>query len=217
MNGRCEMTASRDVRIVFVNGPPRSGKDTVGQLIVQTSPREVRLCKFATEVKERAHLAYRLFDKRTRRPAAADALEAVKDHPLPLLLGKTPREIYIAFSEAFMKPLHGDDIFGRLLLDRLKYELACEGGLPEEKKTEIIVITDSGFKEEAEVIVDHFGIGQCRFIHLCRSGCDFSGDSRGYVNHAAMTYVVDNPEGDMKGLLENLRPAIGDLLLGIVK
>lgn len=211
------MTTSRKVKIVFVNGPPRSGKDTIGMVIAKESPRVVRVCKFATELKERVHAAYRLFDKRTRKPIAAEALESIKDHPQPFFMGRTPREVWIAFSEAFMKPLHGKDVFGRLLLSRLQYELACEDGLSAEKQTEAIVITDSGFQEEAAVIVRHFGADSCRLIRVHRHGHDFAGDSRDYVNLAIETHDVDNPEGDPKGLLENLRPAIGDLLLGIVK
>lgn len=212
------MTTSRNVRIVFVNGPPRSGKDTVGVVIAKESPRVVRICKFATEVKDRVHAAYRLFDKQARRPLPSEALESIKEHPQSFLLGKTPREVYIAFSETFMKPLHGEDIFGRLLLGRLQYELACEGGLPAEKQTEVVVITDSGFKPEAGVIVEHFGADSCRLIRVHRHGHDFSGDSRDYANIPGIeVHDVDNPEGDLKGLLANLRPAIGDLLLGIVR
>jgi len=211
---------SSNVKIVLVNGPPRSGKDTVGAIIVKESPRIVRCCKFATELKDRVHAAYRLFDKRTRKPIVTEALESVKDHPQPFFLGKTPREIYIAFSEVFMKPLHGKDIFGRLLLGRLQYELECEGGLPPEKRTEVIVITDSGFRKEVEMLSAHFGVHNCRLIQVHRHGCDFSGDSRGYLDVSDIgmeVHEVVNPEGDLSGLLTNLRPAIGDLLLGIVK
>ena len=101
-------------KIILLNGPPRCGKDYAGNLL--TGPG-ARVAKFAHVLKERTHAAYSILHR--GQPAPHDWFETTKDEPCGEFLGRTPREAYIAFSEQFMKPLHGVDIFGRLLLAEL--------------------------------------------------------------------------------------------------
>ena len=69
-----------------------------------------------------------------------------------------------------MKPTFGPQIFGVLACQRLKTVA----------EHETIVITDSGFRAEAEPIVQMFGPKNCYKIEIYREGCDFVGDSRSY-------------------------------------
>ena len=153
-------------KIILLNGPPRCGKDYAGNLL--TGPG-ARVAKFAHVLKERTHAAYSILHR--GQPAPHDWFETTKDEPCGEFLGRTPREAYIAFSEQFMKPLHGVDIFGRLLLAELaKHE------------DDLVIVTDSGFREEAEVLVKHYGAHNVRHVRLHREGRTFSGDSRGYID-----------------------------------
>jgi len=160
--------------IVFVNGPARSGKDTFGTAMVDAfGSRRVYLTKMAKALKERTHALYGLtgWIERDVLPAH-DAFEDVKDAPNACFLGLTPRQAYIAVSERYMKPLHGQDVWGRMLLRDIQ---EC----PHEP--EIVVITDSGFAAEALPTINHFGAERCILVRLRRHGFTFEGDSRGYI------------------------------------
>ncbi len=85
-------------KIILVNGPPRSGKDTIGQLLCQRLP--LVLDKFARKLKEAAHALYGMPE------LPHDHFEACKDTPLEQFFGKSPRQVYIAVSETYFKPLH---------------------------------------------------------------------------------------------------------------
>jgi hypothetical protein len=82
------------------------------------------------------------------------------------------REAMIAFSETYMKPLFGNDIFGKLCFSRCVEQTAFY---------QHFVIDDSGFFEEAYHIISRVGADACHLVRLHRQGCDFSKDSRGYI------------------------------------
>lgn len=172
-------------RILLVNGPPRSGKDTVGHIL--RLHFHAKIDKFARRLKEMAHELYGL------RGLAHDAYEEQKDTPLPVFKGKTPREIYIALSETYFKPLHGEDIFGHLLWDDIKDERG------------LIVITDSGFLPEARVLIDEVGVENVRLIRVHRPGSDFSGDSRSYISIPEVAEVDINNDGTLAELEQIVR------------
>lgn len=159
-------------QIVFVNGPPRSGKDTVGDIIRTQGRGFFVICKFAQELKERTHGAYNL------RIATGEALphnffEKVKDKPSRYFEGLTPRQAYISMSEEYFKPKFGADIFGRWLRRRILNTTAKADGF---------IITDSGFAEEAVPIVKAFDAKNCVLLCVLRKNCDFKGDSRSYLD-----------------------------------
>lgn len=165
------------MKIVFLNGPPRCGKDTAGNILQGSAG--YRVAKFAAILKERTHALYG-----KHLPHAA--FESSKDQPQGFFLGATPRQAYIAVSERLMKPLHGEDVFGRLLLEHIRpmAVLRLTG----------VAITDSGFAAEAAPIVAWAGAAQCRLIRIHREGCTFNGDSRGYIELPGVpTVEVVNP------------------------
>lgn len=190
------------MRIVFINGAPRSGKDSAGRLI--TGATRFGPCisvKFAAVVKERCHAIYQIMNG-LGTPAPHDYFEDVKDRPSRRFFGQTPRECYKAFSERYMKPLHGKDIFGKFLLR----ELQKAEGMP--GRPELVLITDSGFREEAVPIVNWFGPLNCTLLRLHRQGYTYEKDSRGLIDLSdlgVLTVDVNSPDGDMEGLLENIR------------
>ena len=179
-------------KIILVNGPPRAGKDTA----YEAYPDGVR-CKFAQAVKEGTHAAFGLDPKEY----PMDVFEAVKDEPNVLFFGKTPREAYIAYSEMFMKPFTGDKmVFGKLLIRWIEtYEEAREKAQAEPVP---FIVTDSGFREEAEAIVGHFGAENVKLICVHRDGCTFEGDSRSYIDLTDLGVstedVVNDDIGDYK-------------------
>jgi len=153
-------------RLLLVNGPPRSGKDTVGEVLKEWFPGKVYVTKFAKILKERTHALYGMAG------TEHDYFEAIKDVPNAAFLGLTPRKAYIGVSELLMKPQHGQDIFGNLLIE----DIETNGFL-----ADLVVVTDSGFEAEALPLINAYGRVNSNLIRLCRPGTNFEGDSRSYI------------------------------------
>lgn len=142
------------MRIVLLNGPRRVGKDTAARAIAAAVPAVVIGQSHA--LKRRVHAAYHLRDD-WGQPLEHDAFEDRKDEPAPEFLGRTPREACIAFSEAFMKPLHGEEVFGHILAAEL---LAVSGAC------RWAVVPDSRFAPEAFPLIRAFGAPNILLIRL---------------------------------------------------
>jgi len=159
------------MKILLINGPPRSGKDTVAKIIKQAGASLVHLEKFAQPIKTCVPLAYSIpldqWEKDLDTPNN-------KDLSHDLLYGETPRDVQISFSEDWLKLLNGEDIFGKLLLRRIE-RLNSQW-------FQCVVISDSGFREEAKVLVEYYGAVNCRLWRMQREEHNFRGDSRGYID-----------------------------------
>lgn len=181
-------------RIIFVNGPPRSGKDFAGQVL---SDREdlglTNVVKLSAILKERTHALYMLFDQEGR-PLRHNFFEHNKDTPMRKFHGISPREAYISVSELWMKPTHGSGILGEWLIQKLRTSEGYVSG----RWTHII--TDSGFIEEAETIVNEYGSENCTLVRIAREGYNFSGDSRSYIDllhRGVATHDIGNDGGKL--------------------
>lgn len=163
------------MKVIFFNGPPRSGKDYAGDVLRSLCPA-ARVVKFAGVLKERTHGLYGIC--RGGRVVPHDYFEERKDERMDEFMGLTPRQAYIAVSEDFMKPRHGQAVFGELLAKELSQ--AAYDACP------VVAVTDSGFVEEAATIVQHVGPKQCRLVQIEKPGCSFQGDSRGYIDLTPM-------------------------------
>jgi hypothetical protein len=155
------------------------------------------MVKFAQPLKEKTHALY------GRSELHQDAFEYTKDKPSPVFLGLTPREAYIGVSERLMKPLHGVDIFGKLLLNKMLHDRA-EG----------YVISDSGFAPEALPIIESFGRDNCILvrIHAEERGCSFKSDSRSYIELPVAGTVDVLNDNDKAKFLNQATHAINDVL-----
>lgn len=153
-------------KIVLFNGPPGSGKDTLANGIHEIY--ESALVKFAAPIKENCRNIYGLTQNEWD---AIDGDQQAKIEPHEAFFGQTCRQVQINFSELFLKPTHGEDIFGKLVVAKIM-----------RMKSELILVSDSGFRREAEVLVDKFGAENVLLVRIYRQGTTFEGDSRGYIN-----------------------------------
>lgn len=158
------------MKIIFLNGPPNSGKDQAAKYIAEFL-KNTRHEKFSKELKERCHGAFFLWNH--DGVCDHDRWESVKDEPLSDFDGMTPRQAYIAFSENFVKPTFGDDALGQWLVKDLRKD---------RRETVTALISDSGFAGEAQVLVDEFGAENCTLVRIHREGYTFDNDSRGYIS-----------------------------------
>lgn len=160
-----------DMRFILLNGPPGSGKDTAGKILMGRYGYEsVSIGKFSKRLKESVHSDHGY----SHLPH--DYFEDCKDDPLPLFFGKSPRQAYIFKSEVMVKPHFGDQYYGRLYLrDALAaYRLGSR----------MIAVTDSGFASEVQPLIEVVGLDSIFLVHIHAEarGKTFANDSRSYLD-----------------------------------
>lgn len=150
--------------IMLLNGPPGCGKDTLANAFVRVHGFG-HIEKFAQPIRD---AAIATFPSVTR-----ENFEKLKSEPL-CDSQSTLRDWMIRYSEHQMKPMFGKHIFGKLLCERVQRQRALGDNL--------VIITDSGFAEEAQYLIDHLE-SDVRFVlvHMHRKSTSFAGDSRSHI------------------------------------
>lgn len=157
-------------RIILFNGPPRCGKDTAARACFEC---------------EDLNGHFRVFDRMSMpiKRAFASMMgipidkwgnvahwEYCKEEVIPVL-GVSFRQWQIDFSERFMKPLYGENIFGRLFVGRQLRQY----------KAGIIFVPDCGFDVEYQTLAHHLDPASVLVVKIYRPNTDFKGDSRTYL------------------------------------
>lgn len=165
--------------VILLNGPPRSGKDTLAlylqnkynfehlqikEILVQTT---VKLFDISRE----------LWDEKyeTHKEVKLDYLSIFRGGPFSGELHRfTPREALIYVSEHIIKPVYGEGIYGRVIAKKIEQKT---------KKGDrtSFVISDAGFDKEISEIVKKVGEKNVYVIKLSRRGFTFANDSRNYL------------------------------------
>lgn len=176
------------MKIIFLNGPPRSGKDSAATAL-QVRFTGIAEMKFSDPVKTAVHAAFGLAH-------GAGGFEKRKDEPCAEFFGQIPRQCYINHSEKYMKPLYGQDIFGKLFVRRTDFI--------QYSHKKVIVISDSGFASEAQPVIEKFGAENCMLVRIHRQGCNYSKDSRSYLElPVAYTTNIHN-DGELEDLAHRI-------------
>lgn len=179
--------------IIVLNAPPSSGKDHIADLLLEAIPnshhREVKEMLFSVAIKAAGvtpQLWAALYDRH------------YKEKPCPYLMidGKnvSPREWMIHCSEDLIKPVFGNDAFGKAAVMSLKKDFPKGKG--------VIVYSDGGFKEELQCLGEYASStgGDLFLFRIHREGYGWGNDSRSYLNLSDNGIVghefdVTNPEG----------------------
>lgn len=187
------------MKTILLNGPPRSGKDTIGGLYTFSSKWRTKIEKFSAPIKAALKETFSLTDKEF---AFFD--NEWKDKPHPRLLGFTWRFWCIEYSERFMKIYGGEKVFGNMLAQKMASDT---------EYYDFTFITDSGFDPEAEALIQDYP-GDFYLFQLYRDGCDFSNDSRNYLKQstkdlisADRCFTIEN-----NGTVEELKYKIDNIL-----
>jgi hypothetical protein len=184
--------------VIFINGPPRAGKDMLGEYLLKKNPG-FEVVKLAKILKERTHALYGGADLKH------DHFEDVKDQPNEFFLGWSPRQAYINVSERYMKPVHGDQIYGELFIKEIKERFSAPRGY---------LITDSGFVSETLPIFKHFGADHCILVRIHGRGA-FAGDSRSFLDLPIYTIDVTN-DGDKHTFQKKVEYALNPILHAMI-
>ena len=158
------------MNIIFLNGPPRSGKDTIGQYLIDKGWNPD---KFAFPIRT----MLRGFG------LTGSEFDLIKDEQGAAYAGMSWRQVAISYSEDWAKKKFGDGIFGQLCACRCTQDYTSIGARN-------FVITDCGFTRELEVC-DGVLRAWCRsqgvryesmLMRVHRPGYDYSNDSRSRVD-----------------------------------
>lgn len=167
------------MKIICVNGPPGSGKDTVGTLLNEIYGG-VQIVKFAGPMDDIVMNMLGM-DKETFQIYRNEKKE---EKLIQWGCHVTMRELLIRISEGLIKPCFSKIWFAEQCAQRV---IKLEG------YNQPIVITDSGFQYE----FDHFkeclkDFADIRLIQLTRKGCTFDNDSREPVSDGENTIYINN-------------------------
>lgn len=184
-------------RVILLNGPPRCGKDTASEFLCSWLNGVPQ--KISKILKLKTHAFYGLVGL-DNRPVPHDWFEDAKDEPQACFEGLTPRQAYIAMSEQYIKPVHGDGYLGKVLAGLIR----SSDQILRAERTH--VVSDSGFRGEAEELVREFGAENIRLVRITRPGYDFKHDSRGYIDLSDLGVecvdIVNPGDSNFRAVLE---------------
>lgn len=154
---------------VFLNGPPRSGKDSLADALTYSLGFEKR--RFAQPLRDAIAAFFGL-----STDEIDNIVETQKGHPSPALYGAEIRHLMIELSERWAKPHICDDVFGRRFLRSYLEEYD-----PLSKHRARIVVADTGFPrvELPALINQRLGNDHFLVVRIRREGCVW--DSRGPI------------------------------------
>lgn len=162
---------------ILFNGPPRAGKDTAVNALVDTIVEDFEIIKFTGPVKDLTHRNHGL-------ECAQDAYEINKDTPLPEFGGRTPREAYIDTSTN-LKKVSGIDAVAKLFVEAIHASNAS-----------VILNPDVGDDMEALAVANSLGRDNVLVLRIHKDGHDFSKDCRTWVQSDELTIIdIVNEDG----------------------
>lgn len=179
--------------VVILNGPPKCGKDTLAERLVEHG---YKILMFKDGLYE-ATAAY--YDLPLEYVAHLCTDRRYKDFPHSAFGSMSPREALIHVSEDVWKPQFGARVFGERLA-----EAAYDFGN--------VIVPDGGFKDELNAVEASHNV---TVVRLHRKGYDFKGDSRTYAEeswrHYQDTRILDLhlEEGEIDKGVSDLLKLIG--------
>lgn len=170
------------MNIILFNGPPGCGKDTAAHAVYldrEYADGDTWWDRFSAPHK---HAFAAITDTELDEFLNNLCYEPIKEGALEFLFGKSYRNWQQDFSEKFMKPLYGDDIFAKLFVIRAEAYA---------RDPDTILIPDAGFSIEATTVRALMPRARILLLRIHRPGCDFSNDTREYITVPGANTVLD--------------------------
>lgn len=153
-------------KIIFLNGPPRSGKDHAIGALRPILPAFGHM-KLSLPLKQSAAAILGL---------PMQELEPIKDKLLPQF-NMSYRDMQIQVWQQMMLTL-GEDWLGKCLVNAIAAQ-----------DEDTIIVSDAGRQAEMIPVIRKYGASNCAIIQIVCPGTSFDGDIRGYVNNPGIHTV----------------------------
>ena len=185
------------MRFVVINGAPGVGKDTLGNLVMQQL-NNAGINTIHGRIKDVLYEAtarrYNLIDLDHWIHICNDS--ELKETPMAILDGKTPRQVLQYESEEVIKVRLGiDGVVKQYVAD-----LHTKHGEYKLRRS-VIVFTDGGFQSETDYLRDN-GLPWASplITRLCRLGHSFQGDTREYLCDPKFIFLNQYSTDDLNNM-----------------
>lgn len=188
------------MKIIITNGPPRSGKDTLCNLILEgITDHDLIPLSYKKTLYVGVARRYGLSVEAVYQ-MNADTL--IKDEPSQLFGGKSVRQALIFESEEVIKKELGPQGVAIQTFKLLEEEYGKE-----RLKNAVLYCSDGGFNSELDAAYDFFGIGveDVYIIRMLREGCSFEGDSREFLDYPDTVIRNDSDLKHLKSYLPRIQ------------
>lgn len=179
-------------KLIILNGPPRSGKDTAANYLWYKVGR-AQIMRMSSPLKSGLHAFFHMTQEEIKAAENSKGATAADDVPLDFLYDKTWRNAQISLSEDWAKQFFGPDVFGRIFARRL---LAAT--------SDVIICPDSGFAHEWALPVQYVRPQNALLLKLHRPGATFEGDSRGYIDLPNVRTIWIHNDGEQTTFEKNI-------------
>ena len=156
------------VKVVIFNGPPSSGKDEAAKFIERNAGFDTELVAFKKKLTELTCMIHGVDPY-----LWAERYDDHKEEPWDQLGGLSQRRALQIVSEDVIKPVYGNDYFGKATLKDII--TLIENGMR-------VGISDCGFKEELQTLLTYFKPEELLLVRTHRPGYSFDGDTRSYLH-----------------------------------
>jgi len=179
-------------KVVIFNAPKDSGKDFMVEQLSDILEHRA----FKTELYKNTSDYYGV-DIETVIELASN--RDTKEVPHNLFQGKSPRQALIHTSENVYKPKHGQDYYGKALVQGL------DGGH--------YGVSDGGFQSEFDTLTGLLGYQNVLLIRMFTQTSTFEGDSRRYIEDHKGCVVYDVFNAKTEKDVEYIRGIVEEWLL----
>jgi hypothetical protein len=175
-------------KIIVLNCPPRSGKDTIAEEFVKRDG--FTMLSFKSRLIEIA-----LLISNVSKSEWDERYIDQKDVPWERLGGLSQRQYLIKISEDWVKPIHGKTYFGKIIAENSEEYDFC-------------ILPDGGFEEEIKPLYEKYG-KNLLILQWSRTGCNFDNDSRNWIiGYPANTFSIQNNDSSIEDHYFRVKRAI---------
>lgn len=207
------------LKVIVFNAPPRAGKEVAAKAVMKViNTEDSNLVAYHKEFKDELFKVaantlgisveefIQGYDKRAPEVLGwYPSVEWYKDYKSITVRDNkfSQREWLIHISENVIKPSFGKDVFGKMFVN----------SLPQEG---IIAVSDGGFPEEIQPVIDHVGAENITIVRIHREGCDFSNDSRDYLTQDMFDSTIRIIDVENNGTIDKFETDVVHIIGGIL-